>query len=113
MRLFIQTRVFAIALAGIFIGACIASSHAAAPNSSSFRSAFLGPEAWEDNLSSTEVRQQLKEHFAQVIEQLETNKASSLLLALQRAEATAVQPWTKAQRRRALIFLAGNRRQQI
>ena len=48
-----------------------------------------------------------------VIEQLETNKASSLLLALQRAEATAVQPWTKAQRRRALIFLAGNRRQQI
>ena len=125
MRSFIRTNVLAITLVGIVMGAWVTSAHASREAISantffnkiaitnSFRSAFLGPDVWEDNLSSAEIKRQLQEHFAQVIERLESNNAISLLRALTRAEASAAQPWTKAQRREALIFLATNRQRQI
>ncbi len=115
MSSFIQTKMMAVALVGILVSAWGASSYAMSPSTKTngFRSAFLGSEVWEDNLSAAEVQHQLQEHFSQVIERLEASKASSLLLALTRAEAQAVEPWTKEQRRAALFFLAGNRRRQI
>ena len=101
MRSFIRTNVLAITLVGIVMGAWVTSAHASreaiSANTSfnkiaitnSFRSAFLGPDVWEDGLSSVEIKRQLQEHFAQVIERLESNNAISLLRALTRAEASA------------------------
>ena len=120
MRSFIRTKVMAITLVGIIMGAWVASAQGSREaistdnaNTSSFRSAFLGPDVWEDHLSALEVKQQLQEHFAQVIEQLESTHATSLLRALTRAEASSIGPWTKSQRRAALISLATNRQRQI
>ena len=82
-------------------------------SASELRSAYLGESVWEEGLSSQEVNQQLREHFVEVIDQLEKKHASSLLTALVRAEATSATRWTKAERRAALIYLAHNRQQQI
>ena len=120
MKSLICTKVMAIVLVGIIMGGLVASAHASrgaisadTVKTNSFKSAFLGPDVWEDDLSPTEIRQQLQEHFAQVIERLESTSTSSLLRALKRAEASAVQPWTKSQRQAALISLATNRQRQI
>lgn len=77
------------------------------------RSAFLGAEVWTDDLSPEQVNAQLKQHFASVLKTLDQHKASSLLLALRRAEVSAAKQWTKAERRQALITLAIRRQQQI
>ncbi len=79
----------------------------------SLRSAFLGPTVWEDGLPRTEVNQQLRDHFAEVVERLEAQNASSLLTALLRAEATSSKEWTKFDRAAALLALAHNRQKQI
>ncbi len=120
MRSFIRVYVTAVILVGMIIGASVASVHASGGpistdtiSNSSFRSAFLGPDVWEDDLSSAEIKQQLQNHFAHVIQRLESTHASSLLRALIRAEATAGQRWTQSQRREALVLLATNRRRQI
>ena len=120
MRNFIHAKVMTITLVGIIMGAWVASAHASreassadTANTNSFRSAFLGPDVWEDHLSALEVKQQLQEHFAQVIERLESTNTTSLKRALTRAEANAIQPWTQSQRRAALISLATNRQRQI
>ena len=80
---------------------------------SNLRSAYLGPSVWSADLSAPEVNDQLKAHFAEVLNQLETKTASGLLTALVRAEATSTKRWSKAERRTALIYLAKNRQQQI
>ena len=80
---------------------------------SNLRSAYLGPSVWSEDLSAPEVNDQLKAHFAEVLNQLETKTASGLLTALVRAEATSTKRWSKAERRTALIYLAKNRQQQI
>lgn len=120
MTSFIHTKVVAIALVGIILSTWVASAQASSEsisadtaNTDSFRSAFLGPDVWEANLSSAEIKQQLQNHFAHVIQRLESTHASSLLRALIRAEANSDHRWTKSQRRDALIFLATNRKRQI
>ena len=80
---------------------------------STLRSAFLGPTVWEDGLTSQQVNQELRDHFAEVLERLEAKNSSSLLTALLRAEATSTKNWSKSDRRAALIYLAHNRQKQI
>ena len=82
-------------------------------NADSLRSAYLGPSVWEEGLSSDEVNDQLKNHFEEVLDRLQARNATSLLTALIRAEASSVKPWSKNQRRTALIYLARNRQRQI
>jgi len=82
-------------------------------NADSLRSAYLGPSVWEEGLSSDEVNDQLKNHFEEVLDRLQARNATSLLTALIRAEASSIKPWSKDQRRTALIYLARNRQRQI
>ena len=49
------------------------------------RSAFLGPERWDDNLTVVEVNDQLKDHFREVLEILESQSSASLKKAAERA----------------------------
>jgi len=95
----------------ICTGLCILTQNAFAVNG--LKSAYLGGAVWEENLSAKEINDQVKGHFEAAIVQLEAKNASSLLTALMRAEASAKKPWSKDERRAALIFLAHNRRQQI
>ena len=80
---------------------------------SNLRSAYLGPSVWSEDLAAPEVNAQLKVHFAEVLNHLETKNASGLLTALVRAEATAGKRWSNDERRTVLIYLARNRQQQI
>lgn len=106
-----QTLSKSLALALVSICMCVWSGDALSANE--LKSAYLGPSVWDEDLSSQEVNQQLREHFAEVITRLEAKNASSLLTALMRAEATSAKRWTKADRRAALIYLMRNRQQQI
>ena len=63
---------------------------------SNLRSAYLGPSVWSEDLAAPEVNAQLKVHFAEVLNHLETKNASGLLTALVRAEATAGKRWSNA-----------------
>jgi len=94
----------------IFTGLCAWTQNADATNG--LKSAYLGSSVWEENLSAREINDQVKDHFAAALVQLEAKNASSLLTALKRAETSAVKPWSKDERRAALIFLAHKRRQQ-
>ena len=82
-------------------------------NAHGLKSAYLGSSVWEEGLSSKQINQELRDHFAEVIDRLKARNASSLLTALIRAEATSAKRWTKADRLAALIYLAHNRQQQI
>ena len=95
----------------IFTGLCVWTQNADA--SSGLRSAYLGASVWNEGLSSREINDQLKDHFAEVLVQLEAKSASSLLTALTRAETSSVKPWSEDERRAALIHLAHNRQLQI
>ena len=95
----------------LFAGLCFGPQNADA--SSGLRSAYLGASVWNEGLSSREINDQLKDHFAEVLVQLEAKSASSLLTALTRAEASSVKPWSEDERRAALIHLAHNRQLQI
>jgi len=95
----------------VFAGLCIWTQNTDAANG--LRSAYLGPSVWREDLSSSQINDQLKDHFAEVLVQLEAKNASSLLTALTRAEASAIKPWSKDERRTALINLAHNRQLQI
>jgi len=95
----------------VFAGLCFWSDNADASNR--LRSAYLGPSVWQEDLSSSEINDQLKDHFAEVLVQLEAKSASSLLTALTRAETSSVKPWSKDERRAALIHMAHNRQLQI
>ena len=92
-------------------GLCFWTQNAEA--SSGLRSAYLGASVWNEDLSSREINDQLKDHFAEVLVQLKAKSASSLLTALTRAETSSVKPWSEDQRRAALIHLAHNRQLQI
>ena len=92
---------------------CLGLSAGDADAANGLKSAYLGESVWDKGLSSQEVNQQLREHFVEVIDQLEKKHASSLLTALLRAETTSAKPWTKSDRRAALIYLAHNRQKQI
>ena len=89
----------------------LAASSTVAP--SDLRSAYLGASVWSEDLSSREVNDQLKSHFAEVLHRLESKNASGLLTALRRAEASSVKRWSKSERRAALIYLTFNRQLQI
>ena len=104
---------FASRLWLVIFCACLCSWSSNANASGELRSAYLGPSVWSEDLSAVEVNDQLKAHFAEVLHQLETKNASSLLIALERAEATSEKRWSKVDRRAALIFLAKNRQRQI
>ena len=95
----------------IFTGLCAWTQNAHATNG--LKSAYLGSSVWEENLSAQQINDQVKAHFAEVLVQLKTNSASSLLTALTRAETSSVKPWSKEERRAALIYLAHNRQLQI
>ena len=95
----------------LFAGLCVWTQNADASNR--LRSAYLDPSVWSEDLTSSEINDQLKDHFAEVLVRLEDKSASSLLTALTRAEASATKPWTKDERRAALIYLAHNRQLQI
>ena len=95
----------------LFAGLCFGPQNADA--SSGLRSAYLGASVWNEGLSSREINDQLKDHFAEVLVQLEAKSASSLLTALTRAETSSVKPWSEDERRAALIHLAHNRQLQI
>ena len=82
-------------------------------NANGLKSAYLGSSVWQEGLSSKQINQELRDHFAEVIDQLEARNASSLLTALMRAEASSAKRWTKSDRSAALIDLAHNRQQQI
>ena len=84
-----------------------------ADSNASLRSAYLGQSAWTDDLSSSAIKDQLQEHFAEVVKQLETKQTASLLQSLRRAEASSSQTWTKSQRRATLNYLATRRQLQI
>ena len=111
IRASLQALMIVVLSFGFSIGDSYAADSMAAANN--LKSAYLGPSVWADGLSPQEVNQQLREHFAVVVGQLERNRASSLLTALRRAEATATQGWTKAQRKQTLVALAKNRQTQI
>ena len=111
IRVSFQALMIVVLSFGFSIGDSHAADSMAAANS--LKSAYLGPSVWEDGLSPQEVNQQLREHFAVVVDQLEKDQASSLLTALRRAEATSTQGWTKDQRKQTLIALAQNRQTQI
>ena len=117
IRVSFQTLMIVVLSLGFSIGDSLAASSLDSANSmgaaNGLRSAYLGPSVWEDGLSSQEVNQQLREHFAVVVDQLEKDQASSLLTALRRAEATSIQSWTEVQRKQALVTLAQNRQTQI
>ena len=95
----------------LFAGLCFGPQNADA--SSGLRSAYLGASVWNEGLSSREINDQLKDHFAEVLVQLEAKSASSLLTALTRAETSSVKPWSEDERRAALIHLAHNRQLHI
>ena len=97
----------------LFISFCVSCLPTHVDAASTLRSAFLGPTVWEDGLTSQQINQQLREHFVEVIDQLEKKHVSSLLTALRRAEAASAKRWTEADRRAALIYLARNRQKQI
>ena len=95
----------------LFAGLCVWTQNADASNR--LRSAYLDPSVWSEDLTSSEINDQLKDHFAEVLVQLKAKSASSLLTALTRAEASSVKPWSNDERRAALIHLAYNRQLQI
>ena len=97
----------------LFVSFCVTGLPIQLDAASTLRSAFLGPTVWEDGLTSQQINQQLRDHFAEVVKRLEANNASSLLTALLRAEATSTKNWSKSDRRAALIYLAHNRQKQI
>ena len=104
---------FAVVCIGLFFWTQNANAADAAGAASGLRSGYLGHSVWNEGLSPKEINDQLKDHFAEVLVQLEAQKASSLLTALIRAEANSPERWTKSERRAALIYLAGKRQQQI
>ena len=57
---------FVVVLAGL----CVLAENADAANagaSNGLRSAYLGSSVWSENLSSKEINNQLKDHFAEVL----------------------------------------------
>ena len=76
----------------LFAGLCVWTQNADASNR--LRSAYLDPSVWSEDLTSSEINDQLKDHFAEVLVQLKAKSASSLLTALTRAEASSVKPWS-------------------
>jgi len=104
---------FATQLWLVIVGVGLCVGTAQANTDSELRSAYLGPSVWSEDLSAPEVNDQLKAHFAEVINRLESKNASGLLTALLRAEATSLKRWSETDRRTALIYLAKNRQRQI
>ena len=80
IRASLQALMIVVLSFGFSIGDSYAADSMAAANN--LKSAYLGPSVWADGLSPQEVNQQLREHFAVVVGQLERNRASSLLLSL-------------------------------
>ena len=103
-------------LATSFLFAALSFSlctNSSADTASSLRSAYLGSSAWSEQLSAPAIKDQLREHFVEVIKKLQANQSSSLALSLRRAEAESSQTWTPSQRRAVLTYLMANRNLQI
>lgn len=96
-----------------WIAVALASLGHVDAGSGSLRSAYLGSQVWDKDLSLQQVTDQLHEHFAQVLSILERNRNVGLRVALKRAEASSLRPWTQVERRQVLASLARRRDLQI
>lgn len=112
--MFEHSKLQLLGLVVVCVALCIGTQKADASNApNGLKSGYLDSSVWNKRLSSKEINDQVKGHFAEVLARLEAKKASGLLTALIRAEASSGENWSRSERRAVLIFLAAKRQQQM
>ncbi|MEM7313314.1 MAG: hypothetical protein AAF497_09205 [Planctomycetota bacterium] len=106
--------IFALALSLLFSAMVEAASNSPEiRRDQTLRSAFLDPGQWPQETATFDVKTQLQNHFAEVIERLDANEDTSLNEAMDRLESATSPSWTDVDRHAVRQHLARKRKTML